>query len=409
MVYGAFVRPKSLPRPGLRNGRRILTTFTPPDMSTAAAPDPYGAMLYCDALTAYRRDLDRTPDVVRFGADDAGWLRRTVQLERLTAAAPARVRAGSALATQPALRPAPLLAVAERMESAGALILAFTALSAARRVWDSADPASAGIAIFRQARISRTLGAKQSAENFYSFLYAFATRHRLPELRGRALVGKGIIRTLEGDAAAAYRWYAKARIACGRHPAAVAVSYHGEMAAALSAGDFSRALVAGWHALSTGALLRHDEAGLMVNMASIALRADQPQSALRAVRVALRASNHARVRLTAYSKGALAAAQLGQRTLLERYAARVVATAATASFPLEELESRSELAVAFALVGDTAKARRLASAARRDALPLGLGTIVRRCDALLAGHAAAEPAVALSAPAQRVVRQLEMV
>jgi hypothetical protein len=378
-------------------------------MPTAASPDLYGATLFCDVLTAYRRDLQRTPDVVRFGTEDAQWLRRTLVLERVTAGAPARVRAGSALATQPALRPRPLLAAAERMESAGALILAFTTLSAARRVWDSADPASAGIAIFRQARISRILGAKQAAENFYSFLYAYATRHRLPELRGRALVGKGIIRTLEGDADAAYRWYAKARIACGRHPAAVAVSYHGEMAAALGAGDFSRALVAGWSALATGALSRHDEAGLMVNMASIALRAQQPQSALRAVRCAVRLSHHARVRLTAYSKGALAAAQLGRRTLLAGFAARVVATAARASFPLEELESRSELAVAFALAGDTAKARRLATAARRDALPLGLGTVLHRCDALLAGHDAAEPVVALSAPARRVVRQLATV
>jgi hypothetical protein len=378
-------------------------------MMTTAPVDSFGTALICDVLTAYRRDLERTPDVVRFGADDASWLRVALRLEGLTAPATGHVRRSSPLATHPALRPGRLLALAERMESAGALILAYTTLAAARRVWDSTDPPSAGTAIFRQARICRTSGATQAAENFYSFLFTFATRHRLPELRGRALVGKGIIRTLSGDAHAAYRWYSKARAASGQHPVAVAVSYHGEMAAALGEGDCSRALVAGWRALETGALGSYDEAGLMVNMASIALRAGHPGSALRAVRYALRRSSHVRVRLTAYSKGALAAARLGRRALLDKFAARLVAAAAAANFPLDELESRSELAEAFAYTGENAKARRLARSVRREALDLGLEIVIRRCDSILGGEEVMEEAVALSAPAQRVVLELERV
>jgi hypothetical protein len=95
--------------------------------------------------------------------------------------------------------------------------------------------------------------------------------------------------------------------------------------------------------------------------------------------------------------------------MVDRFAARLVATAAAANFPIEELEARSELAQAYAQVGVSAKALRLARAARRDAAALHLGVVVRRCDAVLAGTRVPDDAVALSAPASRVVRELERV
>jgi len=374
---------------------------------TSTSTDTYGTALVCDALSAYRRDLERTPDVVRFGDDDSKWLQLALRVEQATAPTRRPLRPGAMLARHTVLRPRPLLAAAEKMEAAGALTLAYTILAAARRVWDNADPANAGSAVFRQARICRTLGATQAAENHYSFLFSFATRHRLPELRGRALVGKGIIRTLEGDAESAYRWYAKARAASGRDPVVIAVSYHGEMAAALAEEDFNHALVAGWRALETGALGSYDRAGVMVNMASISLRAGQSNAALRSVLSALQATSHARVRLIAYSKGALAAAQLGRTALVEKFASRLVATAASANFPLDELESRSELAVALARVGETTRARRLARSVRREAVQLELGVVIRRCDSVLADVDLVEPRLELSAPARRVVLELE--
>lgn len=374
---------------------------------TTATVDPYGTALICDVLTAYRRDLARTPDVVRFGGDDATWLRTALHLERVTAPVTGRVRRTSPLSKHMALRPRRLLAMAERMESAGALTLAYTTLAAARRVWDTADPTSAGVAIFRQARICRTSGATPAAENFYTYLFSFARRHRLPELRGRALVGLGIIRTLAGDPAAGRRWFVKARAAAAGNPVAIGVSFHAEMVAALAQGDHSQALVSGWKALATGALANCDEAGVMINMATISLQAGHPLAATNAVFSALRKSAHPRMRLLAYSKGALAAAQLGRKAMVEKFAARLVATAASANFPVDELESRSELAVAFAGVGETAKARRLARSVRRDAFELGLGVVVRRCDSVLAGDVVTEEIVALSAPARRVVLELQ--
>lgn len=379
-----------------------------PLLTAAPRTDPYGTSLICDVLTAYRRDLERTPDIVQFGEADARWLTAGLDVERLTAA-PAIGGGAAAVARRRALRPGPLLALTAEMEAAGALTLAYATLAAARRVWDRVDPPSAATAVFRQARICRSVGSIQAAENHYSYLFSYATRHRLAELRGRALVGKGVLRTLEGDAEAAYRWYAKARLASARNAVVVAVAYHGEMAAALGAKDFNRALIAGWRALETSALGSYDKAGVMVNLASITLRAGRPVAALKVVKAALRTSRHARVLMPAYSKGALAAAELGRGAMVDRFAARLVATAAAANFPLEELEARSELAQAYAQVDNDAKARRIARAVRRDALALNLSMVVRRCDAVLAGTADVADTVALSAPANRVVLELERV
>jgi tetratricopeptide (TPR) repeat protein len=295
------------------------------------------------------------------------------------------------------------------MEAAGALTLAFTLLGAARRIWDTADPSNAGVAIFRQARICRTSGATQAAETFYSFLYSFSTRHRLPELRGTALVGRGYLRMLAGDSAAALRWYERARSDSGHNAVAVARSYHAEMFLALAAADSSRALVAGSKAIATHALASHDEAGVMVNIATIVLRAGRPRTAMRVLKQAIALTRHPRVRLIAYSKAALAAAAQHKVSVVERLAARVVATAARVNIPFEELEARSEVAQAFASVGESAKARRLARAARTEALAQGFAVIVQRCDAILSEQANLAPPVVLSAPAQRVVAELELV
>ena len=369
--------------------------------------DPYGTGMACDVLSAYRRDLERTPDVVTFGPDDARWLRAALRVERLVTQPIASRASGLArISAHPLMRGAPLLALTERMEAAGALMLSFATLALARRVWERNDFESAAAAIFRQARISRTTGATAAAENFYAYLFSYATRHRLPEMRGRALVGRGIIRTLEGNPVAGRRWFAEARRASGNHPVATAVSYHGDMNAALALDDLSGALVAGWRALETRALGRYDEAGVLVNLASLSLKAGRPDAALATVRRAIRRSAHPRVRLGAFSKGAMAAAALGRAALVERFATRLIGVAAHINVPPDELEARSELAEALALVGERTRARRLARSVRAEAQEHSLGTVIARCDRVLTTIPAAPALLELSSPAQRVVAEL---
>jgi hypothetical protein len=380
-------------------------------MGTQTSHDLDGLALMGDVLTAYRHDLERTPDVARFGARDAAWLKTALAVER-AAGEPGRWTAKrfQQAGASAVLRAPRLLAETERMEAAGALALAFATLGYARRVWERTDPSGCGTAIFRQARICRTVGATRAAENYYSLLTSHATRHRLPELRGRACIGHGLLRLVEGNPAAGRRWFVKARSASGNHPVATAVSYHAEMNAALALGDDSGALVAGWRALSGGVLPRYDEAGVLVNLAALALRAGHAEAALTTVRRAIQRSTHPRVRLIAFSKGAAAAAALARRPLVERFAADLMGVAAHVNVPFEELDARSELAVAFAQVGDRPRARRLARTVREEALRHRFTTIVHRCDHVLGETPSApEPRVMLTGAARRVVKELAAV
>lgn len=369
--------------------------------------DLHGVELTRDVLSAYRRDLERTPDIAAFGPHDGRWLRVALRVEQATWRTETMTRRQKQhLGGHPSLRAPQLLTLTEKMEAAGALTLAYATLANARRVWDVTDPRSAGIAIFRQARICRTSGATGAAEHFYTYLYSFATKHRLPELRGRALVGRAILRILQGDAAASRRWCAKARAASGHHPVVVAVASHTEMNAALAQGDRSGALVAGARALATGGLERYDEAGVLVNMASVALQAGQANAALAGVRRAIRRSAHPRVRLSAFAKGAQAAAALGRSALVGRFAAHLVGTAARVNLPFEELDARCETAEALLRVGERTRATRMARLARSAAEEHGFPALVARCDRILKDEVATPPAVSLTAPALRAVAVL---
>jgi hypothetical protein len=372
-----------------------------------AVRDLDGLTLMCDVLSAYRRDLERTPDIVNFGTRDSAWLREALRVERLVSQPDARSsRALSRLAAQPTLRGPRLLALTEQMEVAGALTLAFATLSYARRVWERTDVESCGVAIFRQARIARTSGATRAAAHYYAYLFSYASKHRLPELRGRALVGQGLLVTLEGNPMAGRRWYAKARTASGNHPVASAVAWHADMNAALSMADHSGALVAGWRALETGALGAYDEAGVLVNLAAITLRAGHAPAALTTVRRAVRRCAHPRVRLSAFAKGALAAASLGNAQMVDRFAAKLIRVASKVNVPFEELEARSELAEAFVQVGFDDRARRLARSTKAEAQDHGFATVIQRCDRVLRVTLPAVPVLELSTAAQRVVAEL---
>jgi len=190
---------------------------------------------------------------------------------------------------------------------------------------------------------------------------------------------------------------------------ATAVSYHAEMNAALSLGDHSGALLAGWRALSGGVLPRYDEAGVLVNLASLALMAGHPDASLATVRRAIRRCSHPRVRLGAYAKGAAAAAALGQLPLVNRFGAALIGVAAHVNVPFEELEARSELAEALFVVGDRARARRMARTVYDAAQSHRFATVMQRCDRVLKDTQETPARVRLVGAAQRVIAELAAV
>lgn len=359
--------------------------------------------LICDPLTAYRRDMERVADLVRFGSADDRWIRHALRLERLVAARTLRTTSVRTLAKEPLLRPGRLLALTERIEAAGALILAFNMLESARRVWDDTDAHAAGMALCRQARIGRTMGDTDVASQYYAAAIKLAVRRRLPDVRGDALVGRGVMHGMRGDFASAYRAFGEARRVAGQIPEAVASAYIGEMTAARAHGDWNRVVTAGSRALRVKPLSGPNEATLLILIASVALRARELRAAGMALRRALSCSRHPRLRLHIFAKMAKVAAALGHHGEVAAWARKFRMAATRVNLPGDELSARSELAQAFATVGDTARARRLATTVRAQAVTLGLAIVVRECDEILKKPAIAMLPIRLSRPALRAM------
>lgn len=367
----------------------------------------YYEALLCDPLTAYRRDLERVADLVRFGSADDRWIRDALRLERLVAARSLRATALRTLAKEPLLQSSRLLGLTERIEAAGALVLAFNMLESARRVWNVTDAHAAGMALCRQGRICRTIGDTDTASRYYQAAILLGVRRRMPDVRGGALLGRGVMHGMSGDLASAYRAFGEARRVAAQTPAIVAGAYLGEIKTALQHEDGNRVIMTGSRALQAAALTGPDQAVLLMLIASVALRAQQPRAAGMALQRALANSRHPRLRMHLFANMAKVAATLGDHEAVAKWARKFGIAATRVNLPLDEVSARSEIAQAFAIIGETTRARRLATAVRAQAVTLGLAIVIRECDAILRKRAAAISPMRLSRPALRVIARFE--
>jgi hypothetical protein len=142
-------------------------------------------------------------------------------------------------------------------------------------------------------------------------------------------------------------------------------------------------------------------------MATVALRAEQPRAAGAALRQALSCSRHPRLRLHVFAKMAKVAAALGHRAELAEWARKLSIAATRVNLPGDELSARSELAQAYSMVGDTSRARRLATAVRAQAVTLGLAIVIHECDEILKKNTLALRPIRLSRHALRAVSAVE--
>lgn len=364
--------------------------------------------LLCDALTAYRHDIERAGDIVRFGSSDDTWIRTALHLEAARRRPAGRengetVRSGRATR----LRPQRILALAEQIETAGALRLSFCMLDSARRLWYPTTSSATGSALFQQARIARTLGEMDRALDLYMALRRFAQRHRKPDLTARALNGIGVINGMRGALDAAYRSFSQARRIAGASKETAANSWHGEMSVALARHDASRALIAGHRALQCAHLPGHAAAALLVNLAGIALQAQRSGAAISMLRDASRLTRHPRVRAHVFARMALAWAVRGDAARVQAWARRLTAVAPRVAVEADVLEARLDVARALLQLGQTARARRLTQTIRARADTSSLRLLVRRCDELISRTGFASSVVALTRPALRIVHLYE--
>lgn len=384
---------------------RVISA-NPPAVMTSGAKD---APLVSDSLSAYRRDLDRVGDVIRFSSADDRWLRRALRLEKLVATSAIRSASVQQVVKHPLLRPDRLFALTERIEAAGALLLAFNMLESARRIWDIAAPSTACVALLRQARICRTLGSWEVAERFYMVLVRTASRHGAADLVGQAYLGRGSMYYHLGELTSSKASFVRARSVAKGNATTVGASYHGEMAVALAQGDLSHAVVCGVAALNTTALRSHDRVGVLINIAAIAIRTGNGQAALHVLQRALRRTRHARLRIHIFAKFARAASSLNRPDAVDHWVSRFVREASRVNCPADELEARAEIAEAYSGLGQMAKARRIARSVRAKAVFDGLAVVAQRCDAILAAPHVAPPLMRLRSRARRQLLSLDSV
>jgi hypothetical protein len=144
-----------------------------------------------------------------------------------------------------------------------------------------------------------------------------------------------------------------------------AAAHNALLMSAVAAKDVESALTHGWRLLQLSSGRTDRQAEVLVNLAAVALLADNAEAALAGSTEALRLTNDDRVLLAGFGSAATAAARLGRRDLLDRLASDVAHVLERSGHPYDRAYTLLELADAYATVDSTAEARRfLADAVR---------------------------------------------
>jgi hypothetical protein len=160
-------------------------------------------------------------------------------------------------------------------------------------------------------------------------------------------------------------------------------AHHGLLVAAVAARDVETALAHGWAAFSeTSADASDERAEMLLNLGEVGRQAGEYRASLGACLTALELTDSARLRLPALGCAAIAAAQLGERRLLEFLAREVERTARRSGQPFEVARALMDLADACAVVDDAPKALAFAAHAESLAAANGFHEVTARADAV---------------------------
>jgi hypothetical protein len=406
-------------------------------------------------LDAYRADLAGAPGLDSFGADDGTWLLTAELLTRR-----ARVRRGRRMpqdalaaidgaltpllhgewaaqpgdagsggdagpsaptAEDPAAADAALaasaLSVAERVEAAGALNLAFAMLVALADATPGASARTHGLVLAQRARIARKLGFLDAADALYGSAARAGRASGDADLVVRAMLGRGVLARIRGnypDARVRFRRALRASERAGLASLA-SMAHHGLLIAASVAGDVDTALQHGWAAWQLAGDDVERQADLLATLAAAASDAGYDAAALRAYLGAAARSPMARLRLPALGGAALSAARVGDRGQLEAITRDLEHTLAREALPYERAQALTLLAEGWALAEPTTRGEPFASRARSLAVN-GYHELLHQLDALAtparpappdAGRAPTLPTTAAPRATRVVVRALE--
>lgn len=429
MLGDSFLRP----RPPLEAYRTDVAAA--PDMA-AFGPDDAGWVLLAELLVRRARVVAASGDVERVEADGGGALDRSLEqvLDRIVAAsrqetAPERSEippapASAVAAPVPASLPEcwecqiadAVLPLADAMEEAGALHLAYAVLEALGRALPTLDPRRRGLTLAARARTARMVGAVDTARDLYDMVGDIGRTSGDSDLVVRSLLGRAVLARRRGNYPETRALYRRAlRLAeRGGARALAGLAHHGLLTAASVAGDAHTALVHGWRAYE---LLRDDpsrQADLLATLGAAGHDAGYYGAAIGAYVGAARRAPVPRVRLPALAGAAVCAARLGDAPRVAELTRDVEADLASAARPYERAQALTLLAEAWAVHDPATHGEPYLTRALQLAQTYGFHELALQAEQ--AGAGASPPATsgppiderrAAPAPVRRVLRELE--
>jgi tetratricopeptide (TPR) repeat protein len=304
---------------------------------------------------------------------------------------------------------AEVLAIAASVEEAGAFALAQTILMDVHHAASRAGTRNRGLIAMFLGRLSRQTGDFETAMAHYNHARQLGTDSGVHELVVRAMLGEATIARTRGNYPKARELYAAALESAETlaDSALIAIARHGLMAVAEAAGDFESAICYAWQSYQAAGDTDRNRLELLAALASLCNGAGQHAAAMRAATNVVHGSRSPRFVLSALGSAALAAAGLRLAPVLQRVAERIDAWTSPA-LPFESGMTLVDLALAFARLGDAARAEHYSAAARSIARRSGFFQVLHRLEQIdrlvEEGTRSARP---LAPTVEEVIREIE--
>ena len=317
------------------------------------------------------------------------------ELERYVAAA-MRGNAGPLLADQAA---ASLQSLVGELERRGAFSLSASLLEYALPTIPHLSQRARALLLMQSGRVARQSGRLHDAQTIYSDALSMARRAKAPDVTTRAVLGLGVLASMRGNYPEARSRFRQAiRLARRADDAALTrMAHQGLLSAALAAGDADTALVHGWEAAKT-APTPEARAEDLVNLSEVCRAAGRLRAALRGYLTALELTDLPRLRLGALGGGALVAAQLGERQLVDHLSRLAERDVARSAQPYENAVTYVELAEAYALLNDLGAVDKYRTVAAALAAAGAFHEVTHRVDALPRASSVVAPDDAAPSP-----------
>ena len=343
------------------------------------------------SIEAFRRDAVSRDAVELDDGVAASWLESATRLERAAMTRGAErerlligllskhgvVTFPDSAVSMPALASA-VMELANGMEDGACFRLAHGVLSALLAVLPDAEQLLRGRVIAQQGRLGRHLGETAAAVRYYEEVERLGTENDLPELKGRAWVGLGLLAQVRGDFPESRRLFGAVIGLEGAAKDSISVSHTHLAMAAAAAEDYDAAASHAWQAFQC-ASTQSQQAVCLVNLSQLLLEAGHARAALRGFAAALARKPIPRLELPILGGAACAAAaalpSARARALVRNFADRldqvVTALRDGEALPWPSTSALIELSEALAIIGDDERAQRFAD--RAEALAVSHG------------------------------------